>query len=420
MLPPRDPLGRQAATPEHRDRLFRDANRRQLRLVDGVRRGARPGTDGENQGAAADRSCLRFIRQAALGLQHAHEHGMVHRDIKPANLILARDGNKGIVKVLDFGLAKVTSEGERESDLTRQGQMLGTPDYIAPEQIRDAQSADIRADIYSLGCTFYYLLSGGPPFRGDHLWDVYQAHFSMEASPLNLIRPEISAELASVVAKMMSKEPARRFQTPGQVALALAPFLTEGREGSIRPEPKPELSVETHLDRNRQASSDPFAPTESRAELGRPPAPSIRRQPTKQSEPGWESLINVKATEGLTDVVSAISEPAHAPRVLWPSLAAAGLICSWSVRWHRGCFLLRRQSQRQLRRHQATASRARSRALLQAPARQPSLHRNASATNTRNRRQRPTRQQPRTHQPSRRGIRPLSLPLDYRLLVGLS
>ena len=122
-----------------------------------------------------------FIYQAALGLQHAHERGMVHRDIKPANLIFAIEGKKGVVKVLDFGLAKVTSEGQADSGLTREGQMLGTPDYIAPEQIRDAQSADIRADIYSLGCTLYYLLTGGPPFRGEHLWDLYQAHFSMDA-----------------------------------------------------------------------------------------------------------------------------------------------------------------------------------------------------------------------------------------------
>ena len=166
-----------------------------------------------------------FIHQAALGLQHAHERGMVHRDIKPANLILARDGKKAIVKVLDFGLAKVTSEGQADSGLTREGQMLGTPDYIAPEQIRDAQSADIRADIYSLGCTFYYLLTGGPPFRGEHLWDVYQAHFSMDAGPLNLVRPEVPVELAAVVAKMMAKEPGRRFQTPGEVAQALTPFF---------------------------------------------------------------------------------------------------------------------------------------------------------------------------------------------------
>ena len=151
-----------------------------------------------------------FIHHAALGLQHAHERGMVHRDIKPANLIVASEGKKPIVKVLDFGLAKVTSEGQADGGLTREGQMLGTPEYIAPEQIRDAQSADIRADIYSLGCTLYYLLTGGPPFRGEHLWDLYQAHFSMEAQPLNLVRPEVPVELAALVAKMMAKEPGRR------------------------------------------------------------------------------------------------------------------------------------------------------------------------------------------------------------------
>ena len=179
-----------------------------------------------------------FIYQAALGLQHAHERGMVHRDIKPANLILAREGKKAVVKVLDFGLAKVTSEGQADSGLTREGQMLGTPDYIAPEQIRDAQSADIRADIYSLGCTFYYLLTGGPPFRGDSLWDVYQAHFSMDAGPLNLVRPEVPVELAALVAKMMAKEPGRRFQTPGEVAQALTPFFKPGASPGPRTEPR--------------------------------------------------------------------------------------------------------------------------------------------------------------------------------------
>ena len=173
------------------------------------------------KGALPVTNACNYVHQAALGLQHAHEHGMVHRDIKPANLILARSsgkGDKAIVKVLDFGLAKVTSEGPVDGGLTREGQMLGTPDYIAPEQIRDAQSADIRADIYSLGCTFYYLLTGGPPFVGDNLWDLYQAHFSMDASPLNLVRPEIPVELAALVAKMMAKEPHRR--VPGAESLS--------------------------------------------------------------------------------------------------------------------------------------------------------------------------------------------------------
>src|SRR5205823_13841650 len=102
-----------------------------------------------------------LIRQAAVGLQHAYEHGLVHRDIKPSNLMLARNG---LVKVLDLGLAKSLSEVSAVERLTATGQVLGTADYIAPEQCEAAHTADIRADIYSLGCTLYHLLAGAPPF----------------------------------------------------------------------------------------------------------------------------------------------------------------------------------------------------------------------------------------------------------------
>src|SRR5471030_1029911 len=94
----------------------------------------------------------------AKGLQHAFEQTMVHRDIKPNNLMLTRDGKRQVIKILDFGLAKATSEQQMEGGLTKTGQMLGTPYYVAPEQIDNASQADIRADIYSLGCTLYYLL----------------------------------------------------------------------------------------------------------------------------------------------------------------------------------------------------------------------------------------------------------------------
>jgi serine/threonine protein kinase len=168
-----------------------------------------------------------YVHQAALGLQHAHDHGMVHRGIKPSNLMLAREGSRAVIKVLDFGLAKVKSEGPTDGTLTQDGQMLGTPDFIAPEQIRNARGADIRADIYSLGCTLYYLLSGGPPFHCTSLYDILQAHHSMDAKPLNLARPEVPVELAALVAKMMAKEPERRFQEPKEVAQALKPFFTK-------------------------------------------------------------------------------------------------------------------------------------------------------------------------------------------------
>jgi serine/threonine protein kinase len=123
-----------------------------------------------------------YIQQAALGLQHAFEKQMVHRDMKPHNLILAREGQRHIVKILDFGLAKVTRAKDEDTGLTDDGAMLGTPGYVAPEQTLDAATADIRADIYSLGCTFYYLLTGAPPFEGPSRYAVLQAHQSMEAN----------------------------------------------------------------------------------------------------------------------------------------------------------------------------------------------------------------------------------------------
>src|SRR4029077_10760759 len=125
-----------------------------------------------------------------------HERGLVHRDIKPGNLMLSRNGDKATVKVLDFGLSKLPREEKVYGGLTSEGQALGTPDFIAPEQILDAPSADIRADIYSLGGTLYYLLSGRPPFQANSLYDMYQAHISQDANPLNLVRPEVPVELA--------------------------------------------------------------------------------------------------------------------------------------------------------------------------------------------------------------------------------
>ena len=240
-----------------------------------------------------------YIHQVALGLQHAHERGMVHRDIKPANLILARVGKQPIVKVLDFGLAKVTSEGQADTGLTRDGQMLGTPDYIAPEQIRNAQTADIRADIYSLGCTFYHLLTGAPPFRGEHLWDLYQAHFSMDAQPLNLRRPEVPVELAALIAKMMAKEPGRRFQAPHEVAHELKAFFKTA--GATRGGLQATLSVTGVTDGVGEVLANPLPPARIRSD-----APAASK--AMDAEPGagsvWEGLIDLGEREPLTQAAT--------------------------------------------------------------------------------------------------------------------
>ena len=129
----------------------------------------------QTQGPLPIPQACHYVRQAALGLQHAHERGMVHRDIKPGNLILVRSTPAHTVKILDFGLAKATSEKRQEVDLTGTGKMLGTPEYMAPEQMRDAAKADIRADIYSLGCTLYFLLSG----RHRSSWEAFSRCFAL-------------------------------------------------------------------------------------------------------------------------------------------------------------------------------------------------------------------------------------------------
>ncbi len=179
----------------------------------------------QRQGQLPISTASFYVCQAAQGLQHAHEHGMVHRDIKPGNLTLAIEGQDRVIKILDFGLAKAASEAAVDGGLTG-SEVVGSPQYIAPEQIRNAAVADIRADIYGLGCTLYYLLAGEPPYAAKpSVIDVLDAHRFEAARPLNDVRPDVPVELAQIVAKMMAKDPALRYQQPREVAAALDPFV---------------------------------------------------------------------------------------------------------------------------------------------------------------------------------------------------
>ncbi len=145
-------------------------------------------------------------------------------------------GVNGTVKILDFGLAKMQSELSVNAGLTSTGAFLGSVDYMAPEQADDPRLADIRADIYSLGCTLYHLLSGAPPFQGT-TFEVLEAHRKRAAAPLDRRRSDVPPALAALVATMMAKEPRRRFQTPAEVAQALGPFLEAEGEPVALPLP---------------------------------------------------------------------------------------------------------------------------------------------------------------------------------------
>ncbi len=167
------------------------------------------------------------VRQAALGLQHAHEHGLVHRDVKPSNLLLTPTG---IVKVLDLGLARLYGEQPSDKELTSSGQILGTPDYMAPEQIENIRGVDIRVDVYALGCTLYKLLAGHAPFSGPQFQSAFQKLLGHRQEPVPSIhhgRPDVSPPLAVVIARMLEKDAAKRYGTPAEVAAALAPFTGE-------------------------------------------------------------------------------------------------------------------------------------------------------------------------------------------------
>jgi serine/threonine-protein kinase len=172
-------------------------------------------------------TACEYIRQAALGLQHAYEQGMVHRDIKPHNLLLIkpRTQGPGTVKILDFGLARLIHADESESTslVTQEGAVLGTPDYIAPEQTLGSHDVDIRADLYSLGCTFYYLLTAQVPFPGGNLGSKLLRHQTQEPQPVEQLRPEVPARIAAAIRKLMAKKPGDRVQTPAELVALLSP-----------------------------------------------------------------------------------------------------------------------------------------------------------------------------------------------------
>lgn len=173
----------------------------------------------EKRGVLPLHEAIYYTYQVAEALAHAFAHHVVHRDIKPSNILITAEGQ---AKLIDLGLARLYKTGEDADDLTATGVTLGTFDYISPEQARDPRSADTRSDIYSLGCTLFYMLTGRPPFVEGTVLQKLLQHHGEEPPDVRQFRPELPSEVSRLLRKMMAKDPRRRFQDPRQLLDALA------------------------------------------------------------------------------------------------------------------------------------------------------------------------------------------------------
>ncbi len=165
-----------------------------------------------------------YVLQAADGLMHAHEKGMVHRDIKPANLLRTQDG---VVKILDLGLALFQQEEEESLTVLHNEKVMGTADYLSPEQAVNSHNVDHRADIYSLGCTLYFFLTGKPPFSEGSLAQRIAMHQTQEPKSLLEVRSDLPPELVKICEKMMRKNPDERYRDCEHLRQALTGFLAQ-------------------------------------------------------------------------------------------------------------------------------------------------------------------------------------------------
>lgn len=183
----------------------------------------------ERRGTISPADCIRYMIQVAAGLNHAGERGVVHRDIKPSNIIITPDGR---AKIVDMGLARHLNSLAVNGGVTQSGVTLGTFDYISPEQALDPRQADVRSDIYSLGCTFYHALTGRPPVPEGTAAKKLQAHQQIDPLDPRLLNPAIPDGLAAILSRMMAKRSADRYQTPTELIAHLKGLMEQLKIGS--------------------------------------------------------------------------------------------------------------------------------------------------------------------------------------------
>lgn len=221
------------------------------------------------EGRLAPAVAVEYAAQAAQGLQHAHDRGLIHRDIKPANIMVTP---AGVVKVLDMGLARTDDDEDKLTERMDRKAVLGTADYIAPEQALASDTLDGRADIYSLGATLYAILAGRPPYEGTSTQKLLLSQ-TRDPVPLATVAPEVPAGLAAIVARMMAKDRTVRFQSMDEVLDALAPYRTGGTSVTATSETR-RLPAPTPPHPRPTGSIPTPAPSAAKSSVVRPPVPA--------------------------------------------------------------------------------------------------------------------------------------------------
>lgn len=327
----------------------------------------------KRQGPLSIDAAVDYMRQAALALQHAHESGIVHRDIKPANFIVANDGGRprhpkfrwGMVKLLDLGLARNSDPGEAQ--LTLMGTVMGTPDFIAPEQALNPHTCDVRADLYSLGCTFFYLIGGRIPFPRGGVTEKLIAHQSEVPEPLAAVRHArltqesaktgkrfddafhvVPADVEAVVRKLMAKRPEDRFRSGDELAHALERILARltgdpmaitqvasltHSSMSLTPIPSAPVVPLPAMPLPAMPSPVAVAPAVTPPRVAVPLATAVRmRMPIFKipRPPSWQSMVKGKDPAAIVDIRVPSTNDVAVTR-WWFVCALAALLCSTTI-----------------------------------------------------------------------------------------
>jgi serine/threonine protein kinase len=228
-----------------------------------------------------------FLLQAMEALAEAHALGIVHRDLKPANLFITQRSDGPFLKVLDFGISKLTGKRNSGSDMTQTSVVMGSPFYMSPEQLRSTRDVDLRSDVWALGVILYELIAGGPPFEGDTMPELVHRTVSEPPLPLRDVRPDAPEELEAVILKCLEKDPAARYQNVADLAAALVPFGPERARLSLE-----RISGHVRLNAATMPSS-PSLSSQAPGASGRPRAST----PIRASSPVVANVANAAESQ---------------------------------------------------------------------------------------------------------------------------